>query len=143
MLRHAMVASVILQLAGCGGGSGDGGDDGDSDNDGPVDLDDDMHIFAAERLDQHFILYTWPDQDTVLIDVKTELNGATEGQYDGTRSGDPDEGYDLDLECLNVGSSPVCDEWGASIQQSCIAHDDGTLGCDDFFFRPISADDLE
>lgn len=137
-----MVGVVFLQLAACGGGSG-GGDDVDLDTDGPVDLDDEMYIFEAERLDQHFILYTWPNDDNVLIDVKTELDGATQGQYDGTRSGDPDEGYELELDCLNVDSSPVCDEWGASISQSCIAHDDGTLQCDDFFFRQISAEDLE
>jgi hypothetical protein len=137
MLRRTVVALAVVGLTACGDDGG-GGDSG-----GGLDLDEEAGLFAAERVDTKFVLYTWPNDDSVLVDVKAELDGGTEGQYDGTRSGDAEAGYELDLDCLNVGSSPVCDEWGTALHQSCVGHDDGTLQCDDFFFRPISSDDLQ
>ncbi|MDI1442526.1 hypothetical protein [Polyangium sp. 6x1] len=154
--RVGVAVCAIAALVGCSaggdgrGGDGDGGEGGSWGGAGGAggggsalfDLDTANGLWLTTQSGKAMILFTYKGSATVLMDVRATPHGATEGQYSGSRLGTVASGYTLQLDCLNPGSSPVCDAFGATMELSCTSVAGPELVCGSLVFAKVTSADI-
>ncbi|MFT3775889.1 MAG: hypothetical protein QM820_61885 [Minicystis sp.] len=129
-IKSILVALSLSSMIGCGGGGGSS-----------VDLDAESGLWLASKDGKSLVLYTYPGSAAVLMDVRSDPHGATEGQYNGARSGTAEMGYTFQLGCLNPDSSPVCDDFGVMLTLACtVGASSPELVCGSTVFDKVTSD---
>lgn len=147
ILAVGVVASCAAGDGTKGGEGGDGGEWGGTGATGGTsgsvfDLDSGDALWLTYSGGKALVLFTYKNDANVFLDVQESPKGAIQGQYNGSRLGSVATGYTLNLECLNPGSSLICDQFGTTMNMSCTPVGGPQLVCGSMVFTKVTSADV-
>lgn len=108
------------------------------------DLDSANAFWLTTQQGKAVLLYTYKNDAEVMLEVHDGPKGATEGQYNGSRTGTADEGYKLEFSCINK-TSTGCVLLGDPLSLECSMagdEDEPQLVCGSRVFRKVTFDEI-